>query len=169
MNFIPENPFKRLHDLEMERDRLRLIPASTNSSFKPGTCVRIEGFVENHKYNGMLGQVKKSIEGDSYRVMLSSERAEFAIEGKFLVGINNCPSDQRITGGILIWPDVARSNFPAVQHFDDDGFRGQFINPFSHIQDRVGSRDLGDHDIQSVFYIMAGVETYFLKLSEELN
>ena len=107
--------------------------------------MRIEGFVENHKYNGMLGQVKKSIEGDSYRVMLSSERAEFAIEGKFLVGINNCPSDQRITGGILMWPDVARSNFPAVQHFDDDGFRGQFINPFSHIQDRVVSRDLGDH------------------------
>ena len=144
MNFKPEIDSKRTHDLELERDRLRLIPASTNSSFKPGTCVRIEGFVEKPKYNGMLGQVKKLIEDNRYRVMLSSEKTEFAIEGKFLVGINNCVSDQRITGGILIWPDVARSNFPAVQHFDDDGFRGKFVNPFSHIQDRVDSRGFGD-------------------------
>ena len=143
MNFNSEIALKQTHDLELEADRIRLIPASTNSSFKPGTCVRIEGFVEKQKYNGMLAQVKKSIEGDSYRVMLSSERAEFAIEGKFLVGINNCPSDQRITGGILIWPDVARSNFPAVQHFDDDGFRGKFVNPFSHIQERITAKYSG--------------------------
>ena len=81
MNFTPKmiaDNSKLLHDIELERDRLRLIPASTNSSFKPGTCVRIEGFVEKQKYNGMLGQVKKSIEGDTYRVMLSSEKTEFA-------------------------------------------------------------------------------------------
>ena len=94
MNFNSEIDFKLTHDLELERDRLRLIPASTNSSFKPGTCVRIEGFVEMQKYNGMLGQVKKSIEGDTYRVMLSSEKTEFAIEGKFLICCCYRPPDR---------------------------------------------------------------------------
>ena len=97
----------------------------------------------------MLGQVKKSIEGDTYRVMLSSEKTEFAIEGKFLVGINNCVSESRITGGILVWPDVARSNVPAVQHFDDDGFRGKFVNPFSNIQDRIVTVDLTDDIVRN--------------------
>jgi len=140
------NP-KLVHDAELKRERLRIIPASANSSFKPGTCVRIEGFVEKPKYNGMLGQVKKLIEGNTYRVMVSSEKTEFGIEAKFLVGINHCVSNGRITGGILVWPDVARSNYPAVQHFDDDGFREKFVNPFSHIQDRIVSKDLGDDTV----------------------
>ena len=139
---------KLTHDRERQLDSLRVNPA--NKNFKPGTCVRIEGFVEKPKYNGMLGQVKRLVDGDTYRVMLSSEKNDFAIDAKFLVGINQCVSSNRITGGILVWPDVARSNFPAVQHFDDDGFREKFVNPFRHSLDQLGSNGLNVDRVRAV-------------------
>ena len=70
-----------------------------------------------------------------------------------MVAINNCVSKNRITGGILFWPDIARSNLPAVQHFDDDGFRGKFVNPFSHIQDRDLGVDTDAATMRFVFYM----------------
>ena len=93
MVFDPKLDTKRIHDLELELDHDRLVwhkvkRASTNSSFEPGTCIRIVGCVNKTKYNGMLAQVKKLIEGDTYRVMLSSQKTEIAIQSVclYLIG-----------------------------------------------------------------------------------
>ena len=94
-------------------------PVKKNLLFEPGTCVMLDGFVNKPEYNGMLGQIKKHIKDDTYRVMLSSKDAEIAVRTEFLNPVEHCPNSRRgNTIGVLVWPDVARSDYPGVQYFD---------------------------------------------------
>jgi len=109
-------------------------PNKKDSLFEPGTCVMLDGFVNKPEFNGMLGQIKKHIKDDTYRVMLSSRDAEIAVRTEFLKPVDNCPNSPIAnTIGILVWPDVARSDYPGVQFFDYDDVQYKFYNPFDHL------------------------------------